>query len=574
MKTTKFALWRRAFAIVMVVMMLLSALTACGRQAVVKPTFNDAALDNLEGCGLKREELRMIANMLISVYDANYDTQERLIAAYRGYDMQVEGGFDDSKVDPSAKLDPNMPAVIKLIDQANQKAKDAKTETYVTFTDYKERMTPADVLVLINSMKTTVTLEEGKGFWGTILGAIGWFIGWMTNTLCFGSYIGGICLFAVIVEILMLPLSIKQQKNSIKQAKLRPKEMAIRKKYAGRDDPVTKQKMGQEMQEMYQKENVSMAGGCLPLLIQMPILIALYRIVIDPLRYVLGQVPALSSALATYATTARAAGGLGLSINASNGTIGLLSNLGSKHEHLEGLGDFMFFNNGQSVAERVESIIDKIPDFTLGNVNLGANPGFDGNYILLLIPVLTFVVYFLSMRLTKKFTYQPQAMQDQQTACSGWIMDIYMPGMSTVFAFMVPALVGIYWMFKSVISTLRQFIVCKIMPYPQFTEEDYRAAEREYAGKAPRKGENRPDHRTYTGNVEMVGGKPKSLFHMDDDDYLAQVEAEAKKDELEDIPEADAKLDGVTLKAEDKPGRDKKNKKTSDEQTDASDNER
>ena len=572
MKTTKFALWRRAFAIVMVVMMLLSALTACGRQAVVKPTFNDAALDNLEGCGLKREELRMIANMLISVYDVNYDTQEMLIAAYRGYDMVDKENFDDSKVDPSAKLDPNMSVVIKLIDQANQKAKDAKTETYVTFTDYSERMNPADVLVLINSMKTTVTLEEGKGFWGTILGGIGWFIGWMTNTLCFGSYIGGICLFAVIVEILMLPLSIKQQKNSIKQAKLRPKEMAIRKKYAGRDDPVTKQKMGQEMQELYRKENVSMAGGCLPLLIQMPILIALYRIVIDPLRYVLGQVPALSSALATYATTARAAGGLGLSINASNGTIGLLSNLGS--EHLEGLGNFMFFNNGQSVAERVESIIDKIPDFTLGNVNLGANPGFDGNYILLLIPVLTFVVYFLSMRLTKKFTYQPQAMQDQQTACSGWIMDIYMPGMSTVFAFMVPALVGIYWMFKSVISTLRQFIVCKIMPYPQFTEEDYRAAEREYAGKAPRKGENRPDNRTYTGNVEMVGGKPKSLFHMDDDDYLAQVEAEAKKDELEDTPEADAKLDGVTLKAEDKPGRDKKNKKTSDEQTDASDNER
>ena len=74
MKKTKFTLWRRAFAIVMVALMLLSALTACGKQTVVKPTFNDAALDNLEGCGLKREELRMIANMLISVYDANYDT--------------------------------------------------------------------------------------------------------------------------------------------------------------------------------------------------------------------------------------------------------------------------------------------------------------------------------------------------------------------------------------------------------------------------------------------------------------------------------------------------------------------
>jgi YidC/Oxa1 family membrane protein insertase len=389
----------------------------------------------------------------------------------------------------------------------------------------------------------------------------------MTNTLFFGSYIGGICMFAVIVEILLLPLSIKQQKNSIKQAKLRPKEMAIKKKYAGRNDQATQQRMRQEMQELYQKENVSMAGGCLPLLIQMPILIALYRIVIDPLRYVLGQVPALTSALTTYATTSRAAGGLGLTLSSSNGTIGLLSNLNGEGA-LHGLGDFMFYRNGEELANRASDLAGNIPNFKLWGVDLGINPSFNGNYLLLLIPVLTFVVYFFSMKLTKKFTYQPQAMQDQQTACSGWLMDIYMPGMSTVFAFMVPALVGIYWVFKSIISTLRQFIVCRIMPYPKFTEEDYRAAEREYAGKAPRKGENRPDTRTYTGHVQMVGGRPKSLFHMDDDDYLAQVEAEAATDSQNGATPAaaDGKLDGVTLKEDNKPARDKKNK-TSDENT-------
>ncbi len=555
----------------MVALLLLSALTSCGKPAVVKPVFNESALDNVDECGLSRSELRMVAEMLISVYSdcsTQYSTQEMLIAAYRGYDMLAEG-FDDSKIDPAIKQDPNMEAVVRLIDKANQKAKDSKNGKDVTFSDYAQKMKPADALVLINTMKTTVALDNSEGFFGKLLGWIGAFIGWMTNTLCFGSYIGGICLFAVIVEILMLPLSIKQQKNSIKQAKLRPKEMAIKKKYAGRDDQVTKQKMSQELQELYQKENVNMAGGCLPLLIQMPILIALYRIVIDPLRYVLGQVPALSTALNTYFTTARAAGGMGQSMSASNGTIGLLSNLSA--QSLDGLGDFMFFGNGQAMADTVEGIMHKIPDFTLGNINLGANPSFDGTPILLLIPALTFVVYFFSMRLTKKFTYQPQAMQDQQTACSGWIMDIYMPGMSTVFAFMVPALVGIYWMFKSIISTLRQFIVCRIMPYPKFTEEDYRAAEREYAGKAPRKGESRPDHRSYTGDVQMVGGRPKSLFHMDDDDYLAQVEAEAKKDESEDAREADGKLDGVTLKAEDKPAREKKNNKKSDDQKDASD---
>lgn len=563
MKKTKFTLLRRAFAIVVVVMMLLSTLTSCGgSQTVVKPSVDVSAFVTVdENWSLSGAELQKIAEMLASTYTTDFKTQERLIAAYRGYDMQSADFKDENVVDGEVK-EPNLAAIVSLITVANTKA---TADKMVVNVDY-ENLNAADALTLIKSMQTTVSLESSEGFFGKLLGWIGQFIGWMTNTLFFGSYIGGICMFAVIVEILLLPLSIKQQKNSIKQAKLRPKEMAIKKKYAGRNDQATQQRMRQEMQELYQKENVSMAGGCMPLLIQMPILIALYRIVIDPLRYVLGQVPALTSALTTYATTSRAAGGLGLTLSSSNGTIGLLSNLNGDGA-LQGLGEFMFYRNGEELANRASDLAGNIPNFKLWGVDLGINPSFNGNYLLLLIPVLTFVVYFFSMKLTKKFTYQPQAMQDQQTACSGWLMDIYMPGMSTVFAFMVPALVGIYWVFKSIISTLRQFIVCRIMPYPKFTEEDYRAAEREYAGKAPRKGENRPDNRTYTGHVQMVGGRPKSLFHMDDDDYLAQVEAEAATDSQNGAtPAADGKLDGVTLKEDDKPARDKKNQ-TSDENT-------
>ena len=563
MKKTKFTLLRRAFAIVVVVMMLLSTLTSCGgSQTVVKPSVDVSAFVTVdENWSLTGAELQKIAEMLASTYTTDFKTQERLIAAYRGYDMQSADFKDENVVDGEVK-EPNLAAIVSLITVANTKA---TADKMVVNVDY-ENLNAADALALIKSMQTTVSLESSEGFFGKLLGWIGQFIGWMTNTLFFGSYIGGICMFAVIVEILLLPLSIKQQKNSIKQAKLRPKEMAIKKKYAGRNDQATQQRMRQEMQELYQKENVSMAGGCMPLLIQMPILIALYRIVIDPLRYVLGQVPALTSALTTYATTSRAAGGLGLTLSSSNGTIGLLSNLNGDGA-LQGLGEFMFYRNGEELANRASDLAGNIPNFKLWGVDLGINPSFNGNYLLLLIPVLTFVVYFFSMKLTKKFTYQPQAMQDQQTACSGWLMDIYMPGMSTVFAFMVPALVGIYWVFKSIISTLRQFIVCRIMPYPKFTEEDYRAAEREYAGKAPRKGENRPDNRTYTGHVQMVGGRPKSLFHRDDDDYLAQVEAEAATDSQNGAtPAADGKLDGVTLKEDDKPARDKKNQ-TSDENT-------
>jgi YidC/Oxa1 family membrane protein insertase len=141
------------------------------------------------------------------------------------------------------------------------------------------------------------------------------------------------------------------------------------------------------------------------------------------------------------------------------------------------------------------------------------------------------------MKLTKKFTYQPTTAEqtDSQTACSNKIMDLMMPIMSTYICFIVPALVGVYWIFKSLITTLRQYIVSKIMPLPTFTEEDYKAAEREYAGKAPKKGTptQRPAY-SYPTGTKTVDGRPKSLFHMDDDDYVAKVEAEAQKEEKSD----------------------------------------
>lgn len=557
MKNSKFTLLRRSFAIVAVVVLLLTALSSCGGKAqVVKPTVNgDVFLSMDEGTTLTATELKAIAAMLSATYATDFDTQEMLIAAYRGYDMLAEG-FKESEVDPTVTKEFNQAAVVNLIKKANEKA---GTDSKIHFDTYTT-ITAADTMMLIKSMQTTVDLDASKSVWDTLFGWIGAFIGWMTKNLCFGSYIGGICLFAVIIELLMLPLSIKQQKNSISQAKLRPKEMAIKKKYAGRNDQATQMKMREEMQELYQRENVNMAAGCLPLVIQLPILLVLYRIVVDPLRYVLGQVPALSTALHKFFTASPAAGGLGKTIgDARGGTITILSEL--TPDNLAGLKDFLYYGNGQELFEAVEGILPKMPDFTLGNVNLGLTPSFDRVDILLLVPVLTFIVYFLSMRLTKKFTYQPQAMQDQQTACSGWLMDIYMPGMSTFFAFMVPALLGIYWMFKSVISTLRQFIVCKAMPYPQFTEEDYRAAEREYMGRAPRKNDApRQDTRTYGRNVEMVGGKPKSLFHMDDDDYVAKIEAEQKREQ--EAKEALEKIEGVALKEYDRPERKKKNKET------------
>ena len=113
----------------------------------------------------------------------------------------------------------------------------------------------------------------------------GYILKWCNN-LVGNQYLLALLLFAVIVEIALLPLGISQQRKSRKQAKLRPKEMAIRKKYNGRDDQQSKQKMSLEIQEMYQKEGFNPMSGCLPMLIQLPIIIALYNIVMNPLKYI------------------------------------------------------------------------------------------------------------------------------------------------------------------------------------------------------------------------------------------------------------------------------------------------
>ena len=85
-----------------------------------------------------------------------------------------------------------------------------------------------------------------------------------------GSYLVALLVFSVILKLVLFPFSIKQQKNSQKQASLRPKENVIRKKYAGRTDRATQMKMNTEIQELYQKENFSPLGGCLPMILQSP----------------------------------------------------------------------------------------------------------------------------------------------------------------------------------------------------------------------------------------------------------------------------------------------------------------
>ena len=390
-----------------------------------------------------------------------------------------------------------------------------------------DKLNSADVEALIKTMQDEVSMDKPTGFFAKIQLAAGSVLSWFTMIVG-GNYVLGLLIFAVIFELITLPIAIKQQKNSIKQASLSPKEKAIRKKYAGRDDQVTKQKMATEIQEMYQKEGYNPASGCLPMILQLVVVMILYQVVVDPLVYVMKFSQEMSAALHTFINTSEAAGGLGLSFQASRGTIevaSLIKQYGA--EFFDKLSEFVYLSNGEEVADALRGVT--FPNFNLFGLNMGSIPTLKQPSWLWLIPVLTFVVYFGSMKLTRKLTYQPME-ADKATGCSNNVMDITMPLFSVYICFIVPAALGIYWMFKSILSTVARIIMTKVMPVPTFTDEDYKAAEKEIlkgkSAAAPKPGSS--------------GKVVRSLHHIDDEDFDDTREAAlARKAKLEEQERAE-----------------------------------
>ena len=343
------------------------------------------------------------------------------------------------------------------------------------------------------------------------------------NDIVGNQYIFALLLFAVVIELILLPFGIIQQKNSIKQARLRPKEEAIRKRYKGRDDATAKQKMSQEINEMYQKEGYNPMGGCLPMLIQFPIIIALYNIVYNPLRYICG----LSNEAISGAVSVVNSYGYNFDVaNVTKRNIDLMSAIKNTiAEHGAGV-----FSGVEGFAERIASVED-IPSLTVfgGAIDLAAIPAFTAFNWLLLIPVLTFVSYFLSMKVSRKLMYQP-AQNDAAMGCSNKIMDYAMPLMSVFITFTVPAALGVYWIFKCITGMLKQWIIHLCMPIPKMTEAEIAAAEKEYAAKAPKTAEREPS-----------GKKVRSLHYIDEDDY--EDTSSDKKNEKKSEPVSDEKTE-------------------------------
>ncbi len=333
------------------------------------------------------------------------------------------------------------------------------------------------------------------------------------SSLFGGYYVFGLLFYALLFKVLFLPFSIKQQKNQIKMAELTPKIELIKAKYRGRTDQVTMQKQQQEIMELQQKEGYNPMSGCLPMLIQFPIIIFLYNVIRNPLSHICRL--ADESVISIYNL-----------INPEK----VVENIKSI-DQIQLVGQIRDYGIDNINIEGVD--LSRLPDFTLFGTNLGLTPSLKDFSWLVIIPVLAAALTWLSMWLTRKWNTNP-AMQTQDASANASLkmMDLMMPAMTLFMAFGFSSMMGIYWIYQSALGILQTFIISRAMPLPKYTEEqlkDMKKAQKEAEKTARSAAKNAP--------------KVRSLHYIDDDDYdsLPEVKGSDKNDKNNsgqmDLPE-------------------------------------
>ncbi len=323
--------------------------------------------------------------------------------------------------------------------------------------------------------------------------------GYLMELCCkiFPNYLAALAVFTLILQIILcLLFGIKQQKNSVKQAMLAPKVTAIRKKYAGRNDQATMMKMNEETQALYTANGYSPYAGCLPMLIQLPVIMGLYYVITEPLRFICGICRTSAEGIKEVIQNFVDAGIASENIRSQ------------QYEILKYIA-----NNDQSKWIELTNgeVPSVIPQFQTGPFDLSITPA-ESTWLWIIL-ALILVTSIGSQIITRKFTYQDPMMKEQQDNCSMKVMMYSMPLMSVFIAWSLPAAVGVYWVYRSIAATIQQIIISRVMPYPKFTEEDYRAAERELSGKS-----NKDKKKKNVAPRDPNAPKKRSLHHIDDED--------------------------------------------------------
>mgnify|MGYP000303771430 FL=1 len=309
---------------------------------------------------------------------------------------------------------------------------------------------------------------------GSILGPIATVLGYVMDILfrftsSFGVFNVGLCiiLFTIVMKTLMIPLTIKQQKTTKLMSVMNPEIQAIQKKYKGKSDQESMQRQNVEIQAVYEKYGTSMTGGCLPLLIQMPILLALYRVIYNIPAYVpsvrvyfdnvvtplMGQAD-YAQKLQEITNIATACGGKldKFDFTNANRLVDMLYKFSTAQwGELQSLFPAISDVIGQNAA-----VVERMNTF-LG-LNMAEAPGWVPSFAWI-IPVLAAVSQWFSTKLMSGNQPSTSADAENPMAQSMKTMTTTMPLFSAFICITMPAGLGIYWIATSVVTIIQQLIV-------------------------------------------------------------------------------------------------------------------
>ncbi|MBQ6901697.1 MAG: YidC/Oxa1 family membrane protein insertase [Oscillospiraceae bacterium] len=259
--------------------------------------------------------------------------------------------------------------------------------------------------------------------------------GWLLKQCYYllGNYGLAIILFTVLAKLVMLPFQMKSKKGMMEMQRIQPKLAELEKKY--KDD---KERYSIEVQKLYKKEGVSMFGGCLPMLITLPIMFGLYSVLRQPLTYIFDITPDQINALADAFRTAGAAG--------------IPQGVASGSNYMLQISVASYIASFREIVAEIAPNIANV-DFTFLGIDLAAIPNFKYITPLWVIPVLSGVTAWISNLFIRKSQGKPMT---EQAAATNGMMNLMMPLMSVWIAFMVPAGLGLYWIISNILSAIQE----------------------------------------------------------------------------------------------------------------------
>ena len=243
-----------------------------------------------------------------------------------------------------------------------------------------------------------------------------------------GNYALSLFLFALLVKVLMIPMTIKQKKAMLEQQRIQPMIQKIQKTYA-RDQ----RRMQEEMQNLYDREGISPMAGCGTMLWTFPILIGLYGVIIQPLTYFMQVGADQITQIAQILNYDTAAAGYHYQIELAT----------------------IIYENFDKVAHVAESLMRV--DFSLGPISMAAKPEFSQPGILWVLPIVSAATSYLMSWMTQKMN--PMQNANPQAQGTNKTMMLMMPLMSLWFGFILPVGLSFYWICNNILAIVQEFFM-------------------------------------------------------------------------------------------------------------------